>query len=249
MGYGHLRGRSNEHLMKYIYFVTEGSTDQIVIQGLIEHWLGSEEFIPRHIQPPSSAYVEELDSNLSEGWKGVLAWCSGQRMGGAAGRDEAFKQADCLIIHMDADVATDPDFKSPPFDGLCPPVENACDWVRDHLTVSLGGTLPSNVVLCVPAQDMEAWLLCSLHPDIADVNAPIECHPQPCSLLAVQKTPRLVRNKDGRLRKETTMYRSSLSRIVKGWPNCTAGDEPRCSQAIRFEQETRRVLTRSPETG
>jgi hypothetical protein len=74
--------------MKRIYFVTEGYTDQIIIQGLIEQWLGDEDFTVSHIQPPSSAYAEGLDSNLSEGWKGVLAWCSGQRMGGKAGRDE-----------------------------------------------------------------------------------------------------------------------------------------------------------------
>ena len=228
--------------MKRIYFVTEGYTDQIIIQGLIEQWLGDEDFTVSHIQPPSSAYAEGLDSNLSEGWKGVLAWCSGQRMGGKAGRDEAFRQADCLIIHMDADVATDPNFKSPAFDGSCPPVKNACDWVLDHLSASLGGTPPLNVVLCVPAQDMEAWVLCALHPDVADGNAPIECRQEPGALL-VQRAPyRLVRRKDGRLKKETAKYRNSLPKIVKGWPNCTAGDEPHCSQAVRFEQEARHAL-------
>ena len=231
--------------MKRIYFVTEGRTDQIVIEGLIEQWLGKEDFVPIHIQPPSSAYAEGLDSNLSEGWKGVLAWCSGQRIGGPAGRDEAFRQADCLIIHMDTDVATDPDFKSPVFNGPCPPVENACNWVRDYLTASLGGNLPFNVALCVPAQDMEAWVLCALHPDVADNNAPVECRQEPGALL-VQRTPyRLVRRKDGRLKKEVSKYQHNLSKIIQGWPNCTVGDEPRCSQAVRFEQEARRVLAGS----
>ncbi|MFZ1641470.1 MAG: hypothetical protein WAV07_08540 [Candidatus Contendobacter sp.] len=233
--------------MKRIYFVTEGRTDQIVIQGLIEQWLGKEDFTVSRIQPPSSAYAEGLDSNLSEGWKGVLAWCSGQRMVGPAGRDEAFRQADCLIVHMDADVASDPDFKSPTFNGPCPPAGNACDWVRDHLTALLGGDLHSNAVLCVPAQDMEAWVLCALHPDVADDNAPIECRQEPGALL-VQRTPyRLVRRKDGRLKKEAIKYQHNLSRIMQGWPNCTAGDEPHCSQAVRFEQDARRVLaSKSP---
>lgn len=231
--------------MKRIYFVTEGRTDQVVIQGLVEQWLGEEEFTVSYIQPPSSAYAEGLDSNLSEGWKGVLAWCAGQRMGNPAGRDEAFRQADCLIIHMDADVATDADFKAPAFDGPCPPAGNACDWVRNHLTELLGGNLPSNAVLCVPAQDMEAWVLCALYPGVADDNAPIECRQEPGALL-VQRTPyRLVWRKDGRLKKEVSRYQNNLSRIVKEWPNCTAGDEPRCSQAVRFEQEARRVLARN----
>lgn len=248
MGYGYFWWRAHEHLMKRIYFVTEGVTDQIVIQGLVEQWLGGEEFTVSPIQPPSSAYAEGLDSNLSEGWKGVLAWCSGQRIGGAAGRDEAFRQADCLIIHMDADVATDPDFKSPVFSGLCPPAQNACDWVRDHLIASLGASLPLNVVFCVPAQNIEAWVLCALHPDVADQNAPIECHRRSCSLLAVQKSPRLVRSKDDRLRKETARYQRSLSKIVRGWPNCASGDDPRCPQAVRFEHEAKQVLTGTQKT-
>ena len=57
--------------MKLVYFVTEGVTDQIVIQGLVEHWLGDEDFVPNRIQPPSSAYAEGQDSNFSEGWRDV----------------------------------------------------------------------------------------------------------------------------------------------------------------------------------
>lgn len=228
--------------MKYIYFVTEGPTDQIVIEGLIAQWLGTEDFIPRHIQPPTSAYVEGLDTNLSEGWKGVLAWCEGRRADGPAGRDEAIKLADCLIVHTDADVATDADFKTPPFTGPCPPAANAADWVRNHLAGLLGGSTLSNVVFCVPAQDIEAWVLCALHPDVADQNMPIECRGDPGALL-VQRTPhRLVRRKEGRLKKETAKYQASLPLIVRGWSNCTTGNPLRCPEALRFEQEARDAL-------
>lgn len=227
--------------MKCVYFVTEGPTDQIVLQGLVEHWLGTEDFIPRHIQPPSSAYADGLDSNLSEGWKGVLAWCSGQRMGGPAGRDEALKQADCLIVHTDADVAADPHFKAPAFESPCPPARNACDWVRGHLSAALGANHP-NAVLCVPAQDLEAWVLCALHPDVADANVPIECREEPGALLVQRPPHRLVRRKEGRLKKDTARYRDCLPKLVKGWPHCTLGDEPRCPEALRFEQETKHIL-------
>lgn len=227
--------------MKYIYFVTEGSTDQIVIEGLIRQWLGAEDFISRHIQPPSSAYADGLDTALSEGWKGVLAWCAGQR-GGPAGRDEAIKLADCLVIHTDADVATDANFKAPVFSGSCPPAASITQWVRDHLAVLLGGNVPPNVVLCVPAQDLESWVLCALHPDIADQNMPIECRAEPGALLVQRAPHRLVRRKNGRLKKETTKYRTSLELILAGWPNCAAGEPPRCPEALRFERETRTVL-------
>jgi hypothetical protein len=228
--------------MKRIDFVTEGLTDQTVLQGLVERWLGGEDFTPNRIQPPSSAYAEGLDSNLSEGWKGVLAWCAGKRTDGPAGRDEALRQADCLIIHIDADVATDPVFLAPPFNGLCPPASHAADWVRQNLKTALGGMLPANVVLCVPAQDLETWVLTALHPEIADVHAPIECRPEPGALLIQRKPYRLIRRNDGRLRKDVSKYRTALPEIVAGWPNCTEGDEPRCPEAVRFETEARQVL-------
>ncbi|MBA3016356.1 MAG: hypothetical protein KKD63_02345 [Proteobacteria bacterium] len=109
--------------MKYIYFVTEGITDKIVIEGLIDCWLDGEDFISRSIQPPSSDYADGLSANLSEGWKGVCNWCAGERMVGPAGRDEAIKNADCLIVHIDADVVTDPEFKAPPLTDLAPQLE------------------------------------------------------------------------------------------------------------------------------
>lgn len=228
--------------MKCIYFVTEGVTDQIVIEALVTQWLGSEEFLPRHIQPPSSAYVDGLNTNLSDGWKGVLAWCAGRRAGGTAGRDEALAQADCLIIHTDADVAIDSDFKNPAFSGPCPPAYNACNWVRDHLISLFGRKFPPNVVLCVPSQDLEAWILCALHPDIADLYKPIECRVEPGSLL-VQRSPyRLVRRKNGALKKELSKYRDSLRAIAAGWSNCTDGVSPRCPEAVRFETEAKDIL-------
>lgn len=228
--------------MKRIYFVTEGPTDKIVIEGLIDHWLSGEDFIPRYIQPPSSAYAEGLDTNLSDGWKGVRDWCAGKRTGGPAGRDEALEQADCLIIHIDADVATDPDFKTPAFNGPCPPARNACDWIRNHLISLLGEILPPNVVLCIPSYDLEAWLLCALHPEVADENQPVECRESPETLLFQRPPYRLVRRKDGRLRKVTERYKRSLSAIVKGWIYCTAGESPRCPEALRFENDTKLVL-------
>jgi hypothetical protein len=228
--------------MKRVYFVTEGVTDKIVIEGLIDCWLGGEDFISRSIQPPSSDYADGLSANLSEGWKGVCNWCAGKRMVGPAGRDEAIKNADCLIVHIDADVATDPEFKAPPFNGPCPPARNACDWIRNHLASLFGGTLPDNVVLCVPSQDLEAWILCALHPDVADENFPLECRNEPGALLVQRAPHRLVRRKNGRLKKEPGRYQASLSNIVAGWSHCTAGVPSRCPEAIRFEDEAKRRI-------
>lgn len=228
--------------MKTIYFVTEGTTDQIVLAGLVAKWMGETDFVTRYIQPPSSAYAEDLDTNLSTGWKGVLAWCSGMRSAGAAGRDEALNRADCLIVHTDADVAFDTDFKTPAYSGPCPPAQGACDWVRSHLISFFSGNLPANVVICVPSQDLEAWVLCALHPELADKYIPIECRLEPGTLLVQLPPHRLVRGKGDSLKKETGRYRQALQKIVNGWSHCTKGDQPRCPEAYRFEKDARGVL-------
>jgi hypothetical protein len=229
--------------MKRIYFVTEGITDQVVIEGLIERWLG-EDFIPNRIQPPSSDYAADLGGNLSEGWKGVLAWCAGERSGGEAGRDEVMRQADCLIVHIDADVTSDSDFSNPnpPYSGPCPPASDVTNLVRDRLVVEMGSTFAGNVVLAVPAQDLEAWVLTCLHPDVADQYSPIECRVEPGALLIQRAPHKLVRRKDGRIKKDKGKYETALPMIVDGWFHCTNGQKPRCVEAVRFEAEAKRVL-------
>jgi hypothetical protein len=232
--------------MKTIYFVTEGNTDQIVLEELVAEWLDGEDFISRPIQPLSSDYATDLESNLSEGWRGVLAWCRGEQRRVDYGRDKAIQEADCLFIHIDADVAKDRDFNDPTFQGSCPPAQDACDWVRNHLIAQFGAELPANVVLCVPAQDLESWVLCALHPDIADQYSPIECRSEPGSLLVQLAPHKLVRRKDGRLRKESAKYRKSVNAIVRGWHNCVDGQlvNARCPEAVRFEMEARNALGR-----
>jgi hypothetical protein len=227
--------------MKTVYYVTEGITDQIVLDELVSAWLG-EDYVPRHIQPPSSAYADELELSLSQGWKGVRDWCAGGRSTGPTGRDEAITAADCLIIHIDADVGLDPEFTNPPYTGPCPPAKAQCDWVRAQITSMFGGVLPANVALCVPAQDLEAWVLTALHPAESDRHKPIECRAEPGALLIGRSPERLVNRKDKRIRKKVERYRDSASRIAAGWSNCTKGPTPRCPEAVRFEVDARQVL-------
>lgn len=226
--------------MKIIYFVTEGNTDKIVLEGLIQDWLGTEDFVSRHIQPPSSEYMSELVVNLSQGWKGVTAWCRGERKIGAVSRDEVLLQADCLVIHIDADVALDAQFFDPPL-GLPVVPRVHCDWVRSQISIMLGGAVPNNVVLCVPSQDTESWVLTALHVDISDANQPIENCEKPARLLP-KKPHKLTRFRDGELKKLGQAYSEALPSIIRGWSNCIDPVAGRTPEAIRFEAETRSVL-------
>lgn len=225
--------------MKVIYYVTEGNTDRIVINALISEWLGDEEYVPRHIQPPSSEYACALHTSLSQGWKGVVSWCKGDSNIGPAGRDEALKSADCLIIHIDADVAFEHDFRSPIFPNQ--EVSDQCEWVRESLCSAFPGGLPNNVALCIPAQDLESWVVTALHTDISDEHSPIEKATKPIEL--IPKLPhKLWRYRDGELKKTGSAYAAAADSIVAGWKHCVNTEKDRCPQAIRFEADVREVL-------
>lgn len=231
--------------MKKIYFVTEGKTDRIVIEELIKKWMGNEDFLVRHIQPPTSAYVEDLDTNLSEGWKGVVSWCSGARPNGPAGRDEALRLAELLIIHTDADVAYDVEFKNPCF-APHPPEnpEQQCDWVRNHLRSFFDQNALDKIAFCIPAQDLESWILAALHADVANQNAPIEHRLEPGALL-VQRTPhRLIRRKDGRLKKIAEKYEEAAKKIASAWEANISSHVVDCPSAVKFESDFKALIAR-----
>jgi hypothetical protein len=224
--------------MRNVYFVTEGVTDQIVLEALVSEWLGGEDYVPSHIQPPSSDYADHLETSLSQGWRGVVAWCFSQAVDIRASREHVLASADLLVIHIDADVAFDPQFSGAAYAGALPPAEPACDHVRSHLIHLLGGVLPNNVALCVPAQDLECWVVCCLFPEVADNNAPIDCNESPAGFL-VERRYSLVRRKDGRLRKNTFSYEAHAPAIVAGWDG---GVLPRCSSAVVYMDRVRQVL-------
>ncbi len=225
--------------MKKIYFVTEGITDQIVIAGLVRFWLG-EEIEAIQLQPPQTQNLFVSTPQLSQGWKGVHTWCKDNKLQSI--RDDVLERADCLIIHIDADVAFDGDFKSPILQQLCPPASNACNWVRDELISCFEGGLPNNVVLCVLAQDLETWILTALHPETANEYAPIECRQEPGALLMQRREHKLIRRKDGKLKKNSQEYVRVLPSIIKNWQYCTSGDSSHCLEALRFESEAKQVF-------
>lgn len=227
--------------MKQVYFVTEGVTDQIVLEALLVKWFGDEDFVSNRIQPPSSAYADNLLTALSQGWRGVLSWCKGATQEVISSRNEVLRRADLVVIHVDCDVVRDADFSNPPYAGGIKPVRDSCEFAKSEL-VRILGEVNNNVVFCVPAQDIEAWVLCSLFPGIADANVPIEARQSPGALL-VQRSPyRLVRRKDGALKKDTGRYQMFAEAIVNGWSNCVGGVNPRCPEAAEFERDIRAAI-------
>lgn len=134
-------------------------------------------------------------------------------------------------MHVDADIATEPELTLKGLARPCPPASGACDRIRGHI-LSLFGceSVPGGVVFCIPAQSTETWVVCALHPETADLHAPIECRDEPASLL-VARSHGLVRKSGTTYKKQTTRYRGHAERIAGGWLNVTT----RCAEAQRFE--------------
>ena len=86
-------------------YVVEGTTDYIVLDALVERFLGDTDYVSTRIQPPTSEYTNHQEP-LDGGWKGVLMWCKqeGETPGGFV-QSLPFRNHDCLIIHVDADIA------------------------------------------------------------------------------------------------------------------------------------------------
>ena len=216
-----------------ISYVVEGVTDYIVLDALVEQILGHSDYVPTRIQPPESEYVNHLGA-LGGGWKGVLHWCS---LGVYA---TALNNCDYLIVHVDADIAEESELSELNLSAPCPPASTTSGKIRDYLVALLGGAVPPKIILCVPAQCIEAWVFVALYPSEVERFTPIDCRREVESLF-IGKPEKLVVKKDGRARKQTAEYSKVSPRIGANLAMLTA----HCAEALRFESEVRRVFSLS----
>src|SRR5262249_47131459 len=170
--------------------------------------------------------------------KGVLLWCAqaGATPGGFA-QSLPLLTYDCLIIHVDADIAAEAELQSHGLSAPCPPAKDTCDRLRNHLIALLGNPLPSNVVLSIPPPCMEAWVFSALQPDLVTSFQTIECR-QDVERLLIGKPDRLVRDHDGRTRKNPQRYEEAAYRIAVGWDQAIAA----CPEAQCFDNDCRAAL-------
>ena len=94
-----------------IALVAEGITDYVVINAFVAAILGDRSFDLKLLQPEGSvAFTGGGNAGLfGGGWKGVYQWClqSVQRGGGRSNGDPLFISYDLLLLHLDADVASE----------------------------------------------------------------------------------------------------------------------------------------------
>ncbi len=235
--------------------VVEGSTDTLVLITIIEHlYPGSHRYLDLQ---PSNTHAER-----GNGWKGVRAWCeeTWQRNGSNLEiilSAETGDPIDLLVIAVDADIATEADLQD---DGLgepiaevaqpCPPIAATVvqlehvimRWLRRER-----GNLPGQIVIAIPAQDMENWTFAALFPDDElCATTDYECYhgggtrsQHPGYLLTLERYGKLLKRDGNTIKKPQVKYRSALPKIAENWPRvCEI-----CTQAQRFEQALHDAIT------
>ncbi len=227
--------------MMNIGTVVEGPTDRLVLQAILDRLLpGEHRYLP--LQPPATF------GERGTGWKGVRRWCreTWQRSGSDLDRllaGDTGPALDLLVIHVDADIADEPDLQENEADPIsdvsqpCPPIEPTAERLRRVVArwLRLDG-LPGRVVLAIPAQDTEHWTFAALFPD-DDLCAreDYECaksgrEDQPGFRLTLKTYGKPLQRRDGRVKKTVRAYRRLALHVARAWDGvCLI-----CSQARRF---------------
>jgi len=209
--------------MYEIRLVCEGPTDLEILKAALDAHLLGQDYQITMLQPDQSLYGGDAGPH-GGGWKGVRNWC---RAAAAAGGMEAVgaltTAVKLLVIHVDADIASDPEHRtSKPCPPPGPTIEAVERIVLDWLGVS---KLPDHVALWIPCMATEAWVLRALFPELPE-SAPcdtrnenrtcVECIPKPADGL-LGRYPKLVRCKNNELKKIRIEYVNARPEIIRTW--------------------------------
>lgn len=205
-----------------IALVAEGITDYVVINAAIESMLNGRSFILKLLQPEGSvAFTGSGNAGLlGGGWKGVYQWClQATDCGGQLSYHPLFINYDLLVLHLDADVASEtPDSSTPDLNGVlpcgqpCPPASATTDALRTVMLSWVGETqIPPKTVRCTPSKSTEAWIMAIFFPNDKEMaRKGYECHPKPESRLGQQP-------KNLRFSKNLADYEQRKLDIQTGW--------------------------------
>lgn len=214
--------------MYRVRLVCEGPTDFEVFQAVLDAHLGGEEYQLSMVQPDGSLYGGDAGPH-GGGWKGVRGWCqAAAEAGGVEAVGALGEGIDLLVIHVDADIAGDGEHNvAQPCPPPAPTVRAVEGVVLSWLELD---ALPDRVLIWVPCMATESWVLRALFPELTEaascLSEPppgvcVECEPEPASLL-LGKRPRLVRRRQGALKKIRASYRDARVDISNRWGDLSA---------------------------
>lgn len=224
-----------------ISVIAEGDTDKIALDAFLEAILGHADFVSTLIQPETSRAFGH-GGEYGGGWKGVHRKCVEIQQRGGLDAGGYLANADLMIIHLDGEVAEEPEVRC---SAPCPPPGATADALRGEVWSWIGEAAHPRVVVAIPMRETEAWIFAALRPqdrlvilcedELRSANAPcLECRDKPSHLLA-GGAPRLL--KSGK--KNRLAYQDARPAMVTGWAHAR-----RLSQAQRFDDEVALSVTR-----
>lgn len=226
-----------------IGLVVEGPTDYLVLRSVIDALLQPRALQFSYLQPEYSESFTPLGPS-GGGWPGVYRWCRNtSELNGPAGLDDnfLFLNHDIVILQLDADVAgvnyasghiTNPASNDLPCAQPCPPVAPTIAALEGVLLGWLEARqCPRQLVICIPAQSLETWMLAGLYPeDSFLVQSNLECRPNIERRLASKPLKgRLVSG----TKKLLDEYERRAPELAGSWSKVTAV----CQQAAQFEAD------------
>ncbi len=229
-----------------IGIVVEGTTDRIVIDAALQSILGGQTYTITQLQPESSdGFAQGGFGSTGCGWGGVYQWCRQLvSMGGELAKHPSLQRFDFIILHLDADVAEkryrDANIVNPVYDDLpcarpCPPAGDSVQALQRVVSGWLDlSELPRPFVMCIPSKCIETWVGVALYAQ--NENAllnDIECKADIENYLAQKPArERLIRNRNGTMKKITARYSEESGRIARQWEYITH----HCQQARIFTE-------------
>lgn len=225
--------------------VAEGPTDHVILNQVAQVLLGDElRVLP--IQPEASDAFGGFGRH-GRGWTGVRRWCedTAASSGGVLTymSSDFGPQIEILVVHVDADIAADPQIKK---ERPCPPAASTVNELRKVLSRWIGlGAIPSCVVLAIPSKSTEAWIVAALTARSGRAVVGIECRRDPARSLT-RRPHKYLDNKHGKAQKEQAVYRDLLGPVVaEHW----GGVRGMCGEAERFSREFLAAVKGRPKVG
>ena len=220
--------------------VVEGPTDKTVIEAAISSLLDARPFVLNQLQPEVSlAFGASVGFGPhGGGWGGVYRWCrqAAARSGGSLDADPLFEVHDILILHLDADVASEryrsANIHESPGDlpciEPCPPAQATTDRLRRVMLRWVGEqATPERTVLCTPSKSTDAWVVAALFPtDPAVLDGNHECRSHAQQPLRI------------RIDKSQSEYENHGATLSEAWLTVTEI----CTEARRFSDDFRRAV-------
>ena len=135
--------------------ITEGLTDQIVIESILAGYFTNPDIDIRPLQPERDKDDENKSHNYG-GWSQVFAYCESNNF------KEAFQFIDYIIIQIDTDVSENYNIAKQDENGEFTPqqlIAKVIEKFRDGIGEDFYNTNQQKIIFAISVHSIECWLL------------------------------------------------------------------------------------------